>query len=108
MLIRPKLFLAGGGNYRESRWFTTWSKRRWVSRARLTPVLNNPSAWCGALLLMPPLPISRVVEEYYLPEILRKATGQRKVPFGDGVLEAHDTSIGSEICEELWTPDRWE
>ena len=27
-LIRPKLFLAMGGNYREARWFTPWTKIR--------------------------------------------------------------------------------
>ena len=25
LLIRPKLFLAGGNNYREGRWFTPWT-----------------------------------------------------------------------------------
>jgi NAD+ synthase (glutamine-hydrolysing) len=24
LLIRPKMFLAGGNNYREARWFTAW------------------------------------------------------------------------------------
>lgn len=24
ILIRPKIFLADGGNYREPRWFTSW------------------------------------------------------------------------------------
>jgi NAD+ synthase (glutamine-hydrolysing) len=26
VLIRPKMFLASGNNYRESRWFTPWTK----------------------------------------------------------------------------------
>ena len=26
VLIRPKIFLAGGNNYREGRWFTPWNK----------------------------------------------------------------------------------
>ena len=26
------------------------------------------------------------------------------VPFGDAVIQAKDGSIGSEICEELWSP----
>ena len=25
-LIRPKMYLAGGNNYREGRWFTSWKK----------------------------------------------------------------------------------
>lgn len=31
---------------------------------------------------------------------------QETVPFGDAVLATRDTCIGSEICEELWTPHR--
>lgn len=27
ILIRPKIFLAGGNNYREGRWFTPWNKQ---------------------------------------------------------------------------------
>ena len=30
LLIRPKLFLAQDGNYREARWFTPWRRRRVV------------------------------------------------------------------------------
>jgi NAD+ synthase (glutamine-hydrolysing) len=26
LMIRPKLFLADGNNYREARWFTAWTK----------------------------------------------------------------------------------
>jgi len=28
LLIRPKIILCDDGNYRESRWFTAWSKVR--------------------------------------------------------------------------------
>lgn len=28
------------------------------------------------------------------------------MPFGDAVLATQDTCIGSEVCEELWTPHR--
>ncbi len=28
LLIRPKMFLAEGGNYREHRWFIAWAKPR--------------------------------------------------------------------------------
>ncbi|XP_008072221.1 glutamine-dependent NAD(+) synthetase-like [Carlito syrichta] len=47
---------------------------------------------------------SRQVEEYFLPQMIRDLTKQETVPFGDAVLATHDTCIGSEICEELWTP----
>jgi len=29
------------------------------------------------------------------------------VPFGDVVLSTLDTCIGSEVCEELWSPKRF-
>lgn len=40
-----------------------------------------------------------------LPTELRELTGQRNIKFGDCVLQANDTSIASEMCEELFTPD---
>uniref|UniRef100_A0ABI7W2J6 Glutamine-dependent NAD(+) synthetase n=1 Tax=Felis catus TaxID=9685 RepID=A0ABI7W2J6_FELCA len=43
-------------------------------------------------------------EEYFLPRMLQSLTKQETVPFGDAVLATRDTCIGSEICEELWTP----
>nr|XP_035119572.2 glutamine-dependent NAD(+) synthetase isoform X5 [Callithrix jacchus] len=43
-------------------------------------------------------------EEYFLPRMIRDLTKQETVPFGDAVLATWDTCIGSEICEELWTP----
>ena len=32
---------------------------------------------------------------------------QTTVPFGDGVISTVDTCIGSEICEELFSSDRY-
>lgn len=46
----------------------------------------------------------RTVEDHPLPEFVSEACGQRCVPFGDAVLQTHDTTIGYEICEELWNP----
>uniref|UniRef100_A0A8D0B9J0 Glutamine-dependent NAD(+) synthetase n=1 Tax=Salvator merianae TaxID=96440 RepID=A0A8D0B9J0_SALMN len=46
----------------------------------------------------------RHVEEYFLPRMIQEVTMQESVPFGDAVLATLDTCIGSEICEELWTP----
>ncbi|KAI9023261.1 glutamine-dependent NAD synthetase with GAT domain-containing protein [Hyaloraphidium curvatum] len=73
LLIRPKLWLANDGNYREARWFTAWTK-------------------------------IRQVEEHYLPRMIRAITGQETVPFGDGVISTVDTVVGTELCEELFTP----
>ncbi|XP_058518678.1 glutamine-dependent NAD(+) synthetase isoform X2 [Ochotona princeps] len=47
---------------------------------------------------------NRQVEEYFLPRMLKDLTQQETVPFGDAVLATLDTCLGSEICEELWTP----
>ncbi|XP_032213982.1 glutamine-dependent NAD(+) synthetase isoform X2 [Mustela erminea] len=47
---------------------------------------------------------SRQTEEYFLPRMIQDVTQQETVPFGDAVLATRDTCIGSEICEELWTP----
>ncbi|XP_061263316.1 glutamine-dependent NAD(+) synthetase isoform X5 [Bos javanicus] len=47
---------------------------------------------------------SRQTEEYFLPRMLQDLTKQETVPFGDAVLSTWDTCIGSEVCEELWTP----
>ena len=33
------------------------------------------------------------------------AAGRTTVPFGDGALAFDDAGLGSETCEELWTPD---
>ncbi|KAF9201644.1 glutamine-dependent NAD(+) synthetase [Haplosporangium sp. Z 27] len=73
LLIRPKMFMANDGNYRELRWFTPWTKHR-------------------------------VTEEHYLPRMIQKITGQVTVPIGDAVISTHDTCIGVEMCEELFTP----
>nr|XP_056707003.1 glutamine-dependent NAD(+) synthetase isoform X4 [Euleptes europaea] len=48
---------------------------------------------------------SRQVEDYFLPRMIQEITNQESVPFGDAVLATLDTCIGSEICEELWTPN---
>jgi NAD+ synthase (glutamine-hydrolysing) len=47
----------------------------------------------------------RVVEEYFLPSIISKVTGQVTVPIGDAVISTRDTCIGVESCEELFTPN---
>jgi len=78
LLIRPKLFLANDGNYREPRWFTAWSEHYTTSNAGL--------------------------QEHPLPHSIRAITGQYSCPIGNAVLQCDDTSIASETCEELFTP----
>ncbi|KAI6657638.1 Glutamine-dependent NAD(+) synthetase [Oopsacas minuta] len=42
------------------------------------------------------------MDEFILPSSLVEATGQHRVPFGTAILITEDTSIGSEICQELF------
>ncbi|KAJ3342315.1 glutamine-dependent NAD(+) synthetase [Entophlyctis luteolus] len=39
LLIRPKMFLANDGNYRETRWFTAWTKSREYEQILLPDVI---------------------------------------------------------------------
>jgi NAD+ synthase (glutamine-hydrolysing) len=78
--IRPKIFLANDGNYREMRWFTPW--------------YTNPSQ-----------PGFGELEEYYLPREISEITGQAKAPIGIFAISAKDTCLATETCEELFTPD---
>lgn len=75
LLIRPKLFLADGGNASEPRWFTPWYK----SGMQGTEVIHLS------------------------PEI-QAITGQKDTVFGNAVIHTIDTSIACETCEELWVP----
>ena len=43
LLIRPKLYLAMDGNYREMRWFTPWTKLRCMSACTSACVPLHPS-----------------------------------------------------------------
>ncbi|KAF8202233.1 hypothetical protein BJ912DRAFT_1110105 [Pholiota molesta] len=77
LLIRPKMWLANDGNYRELRFFTPWQKHR-----------NGRTTTC--------LELSRRSPSKSVPLV--------KVPFGDAVVSTVDTCIGVELCEELFTP----
>lgn len=46
----------------------------------------------------------RIVENYYLPRIAHKLTGKTKVPIGDALISTLDSCLGTETCEELFTP----
>lgn len=76
LLIRPKMWLADDGNYREDRWFTAWSKHKITT-----------------------------LEDHTLPEEIQVLTGQKTVKFGVGIIEGNDATIASEVCEELFTPE---
>ena len=76
VFVRPKRALADDGNYREGRWFVAWTR------------VNETESFA--------LPTSCA---------MYARGGDGTVPFGDGALEFDDGSLGSETCEELWTPD---
>lgn len=77
VLIRPKMYLADDGNYRENRWFTGWPKSR----------IQN-------------------IEDCILPDNIQEITEQRYAKFGVAIIECFDgVTIASEICEELFTPE---
>ena len=75
--IRPKVFMADGKNYRESRYFSCYQPKQ-----------------------------NRELEVYYLPKVVQEVTGQESVPFGLFNLRTKDgVYIGLEICEEVWRLD---
>ncbi|KAF1833674.1 glutamine-dependent NAD(+) synthetase with GAT domain-containing protein [Decorospora gaudefroyi] len=76
LLIRPKMSLASGGNYREGRYFIPWNRPQQVEEYELLELSAE------ALSLQ----------------------DSHVVPFGDGIISALDCAIGYETCEELFTP----
>lgn len=78
--IRPKIYLANDGNYREMRYFTPW-------------------------YIEPSSPGFGEVQKYFLPVRIQELTGQVTVPLGIFAISALDTVISFETCEELFTPD---
>eukprot|EP01035_Chromulina_nebulosa_P025859 gene25859-33799_t len=76
VLIRPKIYLADDGNYREKRFFASWDR--------------NDSA---------------TLYDHVLSDALREATypSQEVAPIGIGIIRTQETLLASEICEELWT-----
>lgn len=76
LLIRPKMMLANDG-------FMGYRETRWFT------------AWVKV----------REVEEYPLPPVISEIVGQESVPFGDGIIATKDSTIGYDICEELWNPE---
>lgn len=91
--IRPKMWMANNGNYRELRYFTPWQKHRQVEDHYLPRIIHAVTGQVTIFILL----------------ISRKLTSlQTKVPFGDAVISTVDTCIGVELCEELFTPARYD
>jgi NAD+ synthase (glutamine-hydrolysing) len=77
VLIRPKMFMAQDGNYRETRWFTAWQ----------------------------PANQSAPLDAFTLPPNIQMVTSQQAVPFGAAAIDLADTTLAAETCEELFTPN---
>ena len=88
--IRPKLFLANDGNYREMRYFTPWHVDQHV----------RPLFAFGEL------------QEFQLPPVVLDAVDCTRqpttgtVPIGIFAVQTLDAAIGFETCEELFTPSK--
>ena len=83
LLIRPKMWLADDGNYRESRWFTAWSKEK----------MGQP---------LESYPISEFSADFR-KEVLEENHGD--IPVGIAILQMKDATLAAETCEELFTPE---
>eukprot|EP00750_Incisomonas_marina_P014578 INCI17689.3.p1 GENE.INCI17689.3~~INCI17689.3.p1 ORF type:complete len:681 (-),score=110.69 INCI17689.3:393-2435(-) len=78
ILIRPKLFLANEGNYRELRWFTSWDAAK----------------------------MGRPLESFALPSEISRVTHQTHCPIGFAIVRGNDgATVASEVCEEAFTAD---
>lgn len=73
VLIRPKMHLADEGNYREKRFFMAYSPQEAFQ-----------------------------LEKFYLPDYIKKYTGQDYCDLGFANLRFPDALVGLEICEEVW------
>ncbi|KAF9519486.1 hypothetical protein BS47DRAFT_1468702 [Hydnum rufescens UP504] len=80
LLIRPKMWLANDGNYRELRYFAPWTKHRQTEDFYVPDFIRD---------------ITGQVNDLH--------KGQQS-SFGDAVISTFDTCIGVELCEELFTP----
>jgi NAD+ synthase (glutamine-hydrolysing) len=77
VLVRPKMCLAGEGNYREPRWFRAWPRDRAVEDLVLPSIVRAATR-----------------------------SGRPTAPVGPAILQCDDGStVACESCEELWTPD---
>ena len=74
LLIRPKIYLADDGNYREKRFFSSWKDTEKLSDFTLSSVLSNATV-----------------------------NNQTTTKIGIGIIKTRETMIAAEICEELWT-----
>lgn len=87
LFIRPKLYLADDGNYREGRWFT--------------PYADSCSAGLEAFHLPPAV---KAMLRVNAADLYASEDDFNPIPFGMGVLACSDATLACETCEELFTP----
>ena len=90
VLIRPKLYMANDGNYREHRYFTPWHLDRRNEEHKLPAhVAASTAASVGG----------------GAGDAAAAGAQQKACPFGFYAVEALDgVTVASETCEELFTP----
>lgn len=109
LLIRPKMWMANDGCYvrLSPLYLFALSPSRFTRTLADCLKLGSGDAQTipqRELRYFTPWMKHKQHEEHLLPSVVRKVTGQLKVPFGDAVIQTLDTCIGVELCEELFTP----
>lgn len=51
--------------------------------------------------------LQRGLEDFALPDSLRRLVGHDTVPIGFAFVATPTGSVGAEMCEELWVPQRY-
>lgn len=74
--IRPKTELADEGIYVESRYFVPFK-----AKSKAVPF---------------------ALEEFIIPHIVERQTGQKTAPFGIPIIQANDCAFGLAFCRQLW------
>jgi len=105
VLIRPKIYLADDGNYREKRFFASWDRNDSATLYDhvLSDALREATYPCMYIL----------IEEIETGTTMHSVTlvytssssivAQEVAPIGIGIIRTQETLLASEICEELWT-----
>ena len=93
LLIRPKMWMANNGNYRELRYFTPWMKHCQIEDHYLPRIIQTITGQVRPFTSLTALSLTLAC--------------QSKAPFGDGVVSTLDTCIGVELCEGLFPPARF-
>ena len=98
LLIRPKMWMADDGNYREDRHFTPWSKHKMSELEDFSIPEEMWDVLHASQTFRTPAASGSAASEHRL-------NVQKTAPFGIGIVQCRDASIGAEVCEELFTAE---